>query len=160
MTSHTENLQDAFAVQIVKVCEVESVCFLRDDRGFTGDDDKHPKQPGGWPAAHPPDLSTVVFLCYVLCHDPTLRHHRLPNVTATINLLTRQAMYACILETGRGFFEGVRPPGSAIAHLRDPPPPLLDSRIDSVRHALVAPTGRVCAGSSAHTPEQIAASTN
>jgi hypothetical protein len=33
-----------------------------------------------------------------------------------------QAMYACIRETERGFFEGVCPPSSATAHLRDPPP--------------------------------------
>src|SRR5215217_8085072 len=39
-------------------------------------------------------------------------------------------MYACILETGRGFFEGVCAPGNASAYFRDPPP-LLDSRIAS-----------------------------
>src|SRR5215217_5059377 len=39
-------------------------------------------------------------------------------------------MYACILETGRGFFEGVCAPCNATAHFRDPPP-LLDSRIAS-----------------------------
>jgi hypothetical protein len=37
-------------------------------------------------------------------------------------------MYACILETGRGFFEGVCPPSDATAHSRDPPPPPLNSR--------------------------------
>jgi hypothetical protein len=31
-------------------------------------------------------------------------------------------MYACTLETGRGFFEGVCAPGNATAHFRDPPP--------------------------------------
>jgi hypothetical protein len=32
-------------------------------------------------------------------------------------------MYACILETGCGFFEGVCAPRNATAHFRDPPPP-------------------------------------
>jgi hypothetical protein len=32
-------------------------------------------------------------------------------------------MYACVLETGRGFFEGVCAPGNASAYFRDPPPP-------------------------------------
>jgi hypothetical protein len=31
-------------------------------------------------------------------------------------------MYAYILETGRGFFEGVCAPSNATAHVRDPPP--------------------------------------
>jgi hypothetical protein len=31
-------------------------------------------------------------------------------------------MYACILETGRGFFEGVCTPSKATAHSYDPPP--------------------------------------
>jgi hypothetical protein len=31
-------------------------------------------------------------------------------------------MYACILETGRGFFGGVCVPSNAIAHLHDPRP--------------------------------------
>ncbi len=39
-------------------------------------------------------------------------------------------MYACNLETGYGYFEGVRPPGSATAQLHDPSPPS-NSRIDS-----------------------------
>jgi hypothetical protein len=33
-------------------------------------------------------------------------------------------MYACIRETGRGFFEGVCPPSNATANFHDPPPPL------------------------------------
>jgi hypothetical protein len=37
-------------------------------------------------------------------------------------------MYACNLETGRGFFEGVCAPGTPTAHLHDPPP--ADSRIE------------------------------
>jgi hypothetical protein len=32
-------------------------------------------------------------------------------------------MYACILETGRGFFEWVCTPSSTTANLHDPPPP-------------------------------------
>ena len=36
-------------------------------------------------------------------------------------------MYACIPEIERGFFEVVRPPNNATAHLHDPPPPPLDS---------------------------------
>jgi hypothetical protein len=36
-------------------------------------------------------------------------------------------MYAYILETGRGFFEGVCAPSNATAHFSDPPPPPLDS---------------------------------
>jgi hypothetical protein len=43
-------------------------------------------------------------------------------------------MYACILETGRGFFEEVYPSSNATAHSCDPPP-LLDSRMDSGRDA-------------------------
>jgi hypothetical protein len=35
-------------------------------------------------------------------------------------------MYACIREARARFFEGVRPPSSATAHVRDPPPPPLD----------------------------------
>ena len=31
-------------------------------------------------------------------------------------------MYACNLETGRGFFEGVCAPCKMTAHLHDPPP--------------------------------------
>jgi len=31
-------------------------------------------------------------------------------------------MYACILEIGRRFFEGVCPPSNATAHSYDPPP--------------------------------------
>jgi hypothetical protein len=38
-------------------------------------------------------------------------------------------MYACILETGRGFFEGVCTPGNATANFRDPPPPSLKRRL-------------------------------
>jgi hypothetical protein len=45
-------------------------------------------------------------------------------------------MYACIREARARFFEGVRPPSSATAHVRDPPPPPLDWRIDSGRYAL------------------------
>jgi hypothetical protein len=41
-------------------------------------------------------------------------------------------MYACIPETGCGFFEVVCTPSSASAHLRDPPLPL-DTRIDYER---------------------------
>jgi hypothetical protein len=37
-------------------------------------------------------------------------------------------MYACILETGCGYFEGVCAPSNATAHLHDPPPLLLDAR--------------------------------
>ena len=33
-------------------------------------------------------------------------------------------MYACVHETGVGFFEGVGTPRNATAHLRDPPPSL------------------------------------
>jgi len=32
-------------------------------------------------------------------------------------------MYACISETGSGFFEGVCAPSNATANSRDPPPP-------------------------------------
>jgi len=40
-------------------------------------------------------------------------------------------MYACIDGIGAGFFERVCPPSNATAHLHDPPPPPLDSRIAS-----------------------------
>src|SRR5215207_3851968 len=36
----------------------------------------------------------------------------------------KQAMYACILETGCGFFEGVCTPSNTTAHSCDPPLPL------------------------------------
>jgi hypothetical protein len=45
-------------------------------------------------------------------------------------------MYACVLETGRGFFERVRAPSDATAHSYDPPAPPLDTRIDTVRYAV------------------------
>jgi hypothetical protein len=32
-------------------------------------------------------------------------------------------MYACVHETGRGFFDGVCTPSNATAHFGDPPPP-------------------------------------
>jgi hypothetical protein len=51
-------------------------------------------------------------------------------------------MYACILETGRGFFGGVCTPSNTTAYLRDPPPPPLDSRIDCERRALAIPMVR------------------
>ncbi len=38
-------------------------------------------------------------------------------------------MYACILESGRGFFEGVCAPSYATAYSSDPPPPPSHSRI-------------------------------
>src|SRR5215210_3103612 len=38
-------------------------------------------------------------------------------------------MYACILEIGRGFFEGACTPSNATAHLCDPPPPSLKRRL-------------------------------
>src|SRR5829696_3362070 len=38
-------------------------------------------------------------------------------------------MYACILETGRGFFERVCTPSNATANFRDPPPPSLKRRL-------------------------------
>ena len=38
------------------------------------------------------------------------------------------AMYACMPEIGRGFFEGVCAPSNATAHLHDPPP--YNSRIE------------------------------
>jgi hypothetical protein len=61
-------------------------------------------------------------------------------------------MYACISETGRGFFAVVcggenRPPT-----FRDPPPPLA-SRSESGKHTLAAPSVRVYAGSSIWTSE-------
>jgi hypothetical protein len=45
-------------------------------------------------------------------------------------------MYACIPKIGGGFFEGVCTPSNATAHFRDPPPPPIDSRIDSERYVL------------------------
>jgi hypothetical protein len=37
-------------------------------------------------------------------------------------------MYACVLETGRGFFEGVCAPGNATAYFSDHPPHRLTIR--------------------------------
>jgi hypothetical protein len=56
-------------------------------------------------------------------------------------------MYACISETGRGFFAEVcggenRPPT-----FRDPPPLSLASRSESGKHTLAVPSVRVYAGS-------------
>jgi hypothetical protein len=53
-------------------------------------------------------------------------------------------MYACIPEIGGGFFEVVCRLGNQPLSSRDPP---LDSRIDSGRHALAAPSVRVYAES-------------
>jgi hypothetical protein len=47
----------------------------------------------------------------------------------TILLSTGQAIYACFLEVGRGFFEGVCGRGHQPLTFRDPPLPLGDSRI-------------------------------
>jgi hypothetical protein len=44
-------------------------------------------------------------------------------------------MYACVLETGRGFFKGVCAQSNATANLRDPPHLSLDSRIGSGRYS-------------------------
>jgi hypothetical protein len=53
-----------------------------------------------------------------------LRNSFLARVSGTkIHLPQEQAMYACILETTRGFFEGVCTPSNATANFRDPPPP-------------------------------------
>src|SRR5215208_6649396 len=38
-------------------------------------------------------------------------------------------MYACVRETGRGFFAWVRTPSNAAAQLHDPPPPSLKRRL-------------------------------
>jgi hypothetical protein len=54
-------------------------------------------------------------------------------------------MYACVPETGRGFFEGVCTPSNATAYLHDPPLPL-DSGIDSGRRTLAAIAVRAYAG--------------
>jgi hypothetical protein len=54
-------------------------------------------------------------------------------------------MYACVPETGRGFFEGVCTPSNATAYLHDPPLPL-DSGIDSGRRTLAAISVRAYAG--------------
>jgi hypothetical protein len=42
-------------------------------------------------------------------------------------------MYACIRETGRGFFEGVCAPSDATAIFRDPPPPRNAQRTGALR---------------------------
>src|SRR3954469_12885356 len=56
----------------------------------------------------------------VLCD----RRKDLPTRCAELSTLgaNRKARYACLLETGRGFFEAVCGPSDATAHLRDPPP--------------------------------------
>jgi hypothetical protein len=41
--------------------------------------------------------------------------------TSYAPLSKAQEMYACIHETGRGFFEGVCAPSNATANFRDPP---------------------------------------
>jgi hypothetical protein len=48
-------------------------------------------------------------------------------------------MYACFLENGRGFIEGVCKLDDRSLTFRDPP---LDSRIDSESHALATPLVR------------------
>jgi len=59
-------------------------------------------------------------------------------------------MYACTYETESGFFAGVCRLGLRPLSSRDPP---LDSRIDSGRHALAAPSVRVYAESQLWTFE-------
>jgi hypothetical protein len=46
-------------------------------------------------------------------------------------------MYACVLETGCGFFGGVCTPSSTTAHLRNPPPLSL-----TIRELIPANVGR------------------
>ena len=46
------------------------------------------------------------------------------------------AMYACIRGTGRGFFEVVCTPGTTIAYLCDPPPPIRELTLEDARKGL------------------------
>ena len=52
-------------------------------------------------------------------------------------------MYACTHEIGGGSFAGVWGQDDLLLTFRDSPLPLLDSRIASGRHLLVAPSARV-----------------
>jgi hypothetical protein len=72
-------------------------------------------------------------------HDATLQQYRLLSVTTTvttiifsaragpdppkISLVRLEAMYACVSESGGGFFEGVYAPSNATAYFYDLPPP-------------------------------------
>ena len=62
-------------------------------------------------------------------------------------------MYACILEIGRGFFEGGVPPSSTTAYRRDPPP--YNSRIDSRDARGASLNGAASAYSLPLSPNQI-----
>ena len=53
-------------------------------------------------------------------------------------------MYAYILETGRGFFEGVCAPCNATAHFRDPPPPIRESTLANASHSKANGTDNCC----------------
>ena len=56
-------------------------------------------------------------------------HRRSDTCDGCRGLLLRMlAMYACIAESERGFFEGVCAPNDATAHFRDPPPPIRESQ--------------------------------
>ena len=44
-------------------------------------------------------------------------------------------MYACIFETGRGFFEGVCAPSNVTAYFYDPPPPIRESTPANASHS-------------------------
>ena len=85
-----------------------------------GDCTQRPCEPCGGAVAYPTDSSTL-FPC-PFCHNTTLQHYPLPSVTTNVTkialsesgktaspeiLLRNEAMYACVVETGRGFFEGV-----------------------------------------------------
>ena len=100
-----------------------------------GDCTQRPCEPCGGAVAYPTDSSTL-FPC-PFCHNTTLQHYPLPSVTTNVTkialsesgktaspeiLLRNEAMYACVVETGRGFFEGACAPSNATAHFCDPPP--------------------------------------
>src|SRR5829696_711386 len=59
-------------------------------------------------------------------------------------------MYDCVPENGGGFFEGACAPSNATAHLRDPPPPTLDSRTGSGRYSFSSSENGTFASLCAH----------
>src|SRR5215218_7306748 len=89
--------------------------------------------PGLWPTRHRSDYPFALPLpsqpnCTTAPSNKRYEGVRnvanLPARCAELSTLgaNRKARYACILETGRGFFERVCAPCTASAHFRDPPP--------------------------------------
>ena len=93
--------------------------------------------PSPRPCSFAPSLTTPLYSISVSkALRQTLRNSFLARVSRTKTPLPReQAMYACILETGVRFFEGVCTPSNATAHPYDPPPPATQEKRSPIARA-------------------------